>query len=147
MSERLTQEQIKEIIPHREPFLFIETVEDVEYGVKISGTMIDWTKNPLIGNHDFPRTLMIEPLAQLGAVAVLGLPENRGKIGLLAKVDDFKIKGDFEPGCEVHLEAEIINLRSSYGKGKVKASVGKNVKAEGVISFGIGNSAQLQMSR
>lgn len=141
MAEKLTElsrEEIMEIIPHRPPILMLDSAI-VVFGKRATAKMIDWTKIPEVGIQNFPRLLIIEPLAQAGAVSILGMPENKKKTPFLAGVEDFRFFGDFEPGQEVVLEAEMIKLRTRFGKGAVRAIVNGQIKASGIIVFALGD--------
>ena len=124
----LNQEQIKEIIPHRAPFLLIDEVIALEPGKKcIAKTYITADKFWFEGHFpDYPVTpgvLMIEMLAQTGAVCVGSMPEHEGKIALFAKIDKAKFRRQVVPGDVLTLEMEMIKLRGPVGVGKAVASV------------------------
>jgi len=138
----LTQEQIMEIIPHRDPFLLIDEIEEIELGKKVVAVKhikADdfWFKGHFPEYPVVPGVLMIEMLAQAGAVAMLALPENKGKIGFLAGVDNAKFKRQVVPGDTLRLEVEIIKVRGPIGVGKGIATVDgvKAVSAE--ITFAL----------
>lgn len=138
----MTQEQIMEIIPHRDPFLLIDEIEEIELGKKVVAVKhikADdfWFKGHFPEYPVVPGVLMIEMLAQAGAVAMLALPENKGKIGLLAGVDNAKFKRQVVPGDTLRLEVEIIKVRGPIGVGKGIATVDgvKAVSAE--ITFAL----------
>ena len=121
------KEQIMEIIPHRDPFLLIDEINEIEPGKKVTAT-----KYPVT-----PGVLMIEMLAQAGCVAMLSLPENKGKLGLFAGIDKAKFKRQVVPGDVLKLEVEIIKVKGPIGVGKGIATVDgvKAVSAE--ITFAI----------
>ena len=138
----MTQEQIMEIIPHRDPFLLIDEIEEIELGKKVVAVKhikADdfWFKGHFPEYPVVPGVLMIEMLAQAGAVAMLALPENKGKIGFLAGVDNAKFKRQVVPGDTLRLEVEIIKVRGPIGVGKGIATVDgvKAVSAE--ITFAL----------
>ncbi|MBI4100415.1 3-hydroxyacyl-[acyl-carrier-protein] dehydratase FabZ [Candidatus Microgenomates bacterium] len=133
----LAKGEITGIIPHRDPILFLESVEHVEFGVNARGKMRDWTQDPEIGDQNFPQALVAEVLSQLGAVVILGMPENKRKIGILAGVDNFTFGSPLTPGEEVILEANISRMRHNFGKGHVRAMVNNKVRAEGDITFAL----------
>ncbi|MFH1833314.1 MAG: 3-hydroxyacyl-[acyl-carrier-protein] dehydratase FabZ [Candidatus Levyibacteriota bacterium] len=139
MSEKfrsLTREQVMGIIPHRPPTFFVESIT-VQPGEWAVGIMTDWTNDPVLGTRKtFPQPLIIEALSEAGAVAILGLPENKGKLAVLTGVNNFKFGQPIERREEVILEAELGKMRSNYGKGHVRASVNGEIRAEGEISFG-----------
>ncbi len=138
----LNQEQIKEIIPHRDPFLLIDEVLEMELGKRIVARKhikADdfWFKGHFPEYPVVPGVLMIEMLAQAGAVAMLSMEEHKGKIGFLAGVDKAKFRRQVVPGDTLLLEVEIIKVKGPIGVGKAIASVDgvKAVSAE--ISFAL----------
>ena len=138
----LSQEQIKEIIPHRDPFLLIDEVLEMELGKRIVARKhikADdfWFKGHFPEYPVVPGVLMIEMLAQAGAVAMLSMEEHKGKIGFLAGVDKAKFRRQVVPGDTLLLEVEIIKVKGPIGVGKAIASVDgvKAVSAE--ISFAL----------
>ncbi len=138
----LNQEQIKEIIPHRDPFLLIDEITEMEPGVRVVATKHIKTDEYWFKGHfpDYPVTpgvLMIEMLAQAGAVCVLCLEGNKGKIGLLAGVNNVKIRRQVLPGETLTLEVEIIRSRGSIGIGKGVASVNGEKAVSAEITFAI----------
>lgn len=113
----LTKEQVMEIIPHRPPILLLKSIKDVKFGESAVGVMEDWTKDPVLGiRKTFPPSLIIEALSQVGAVALLGLPENEGKIAMLAGVDGFSFGDPIKRGDVVTLEARLGRMRPNFGK-------------------------------
>ncbi|MBS1473756.1 MAG: 3-hydroxyacyl-ACP dehydratase FabZ, partial [Massilimaliae sp.] len=112
----LNQEQIKEIIPHRDPFLLIDEVLEMEPGVRVVARKHlkedeYWFKGHFPGQPVQPGVLTIEMLAQAGAVCALSVPENKGKIAFFAGIDKAKFRGVVKPGDTMTLEVEIIKAR------------------------------------
>ncbi|MBU9712746.1 3-hydroxyacyl-ACP dehydratase FabZ [Evansella tamaricis] len=138
----LTIEEIKEIIPHRYPFLLIDKILEVEEGKRAVGIK-NVTANEEFFNGHFPDypvmpgVLIIEALAQVGAVAMLKLEENRGKLGFFAGIDGCRFKGQVKPGDQLRLEVEMTRLRGSIGKGKATASVDGKTVAEAELMFAL----------
>lgn len=139
----LNLEQIKEIIPHRDPFLLIDEIIELEPGVRAVGTKYlkpdeYWFAGHFPGQPVQPGVLMIEMLAQTGAVCALSLPENKGKIAYFAGIDKARFRGVVRPGDTLRLEVEIIKTRGSIGIGKATATVDGKKVVTAEISFAIG---------
>lgn len=136
----LNKEQIKEIIPHREPFLLIDEVVALEPGVKaVAKTYIREDDFWFAGHFpDFPVTpgvLIIEMLAQTGAVCAGSLPENKGKIALFAKIDKARFRRQVLPGDVLTLEVTMARMRKSVGIGKAIATVDGEEAASAELTF------------
>lgn len=135
--------QIMDIIPHRQPFLLIDKVTEMEPGVSIKGYKNITYNEPYFAGHFpsepvMPGVLQLEALAQLGAVAVLSLPDNKGKTAYYAGINNAKFKQKVVPGDRLDLECEIIKTKGPLGVAAVKASVNGKVACKGEISFIIG---------
>lgn len=114
----LTTKQIMEIIPHRQPFLLIDTVEELESGVRAVAKKCVSYNEPFFGGHFpnepvMPGVLIIEALAQTGAVAILSVEENRGKTAYFAGINSAKFKRKVVPGDVLTLETEIIKQKAA----------------------------------
>lgn len=139
----LTVKEIKDILPHRYPFLMIDRVEEVAEGKSAKGY-----KNVTINENFFnghfpdypvmPGVLILEALAQMGAICILSQEEFKGKIGFLVGADKVRWKKQVTPGDKLNLEIEIVRLRGSIGVGKGRATVDGNLVCEGEIMFAIG---------
>ena len=139
----LNQEQIKEIIPHRDPFLLIDEVVEMEPGVRVVAKKYlkpdeFWFKGHSPQEPVQPGVLTVEMLAQAGAVCALSLPENKGKIAYFAGIDKAKFRKKVVPGDTLTLEVEIIKTRGSIGVGKATASVDGKRAVTCEITFAIG---------
>ena len=139
----LTTKEIMQIIPHRQPFLLIDTIEELEEGKRAVGKKCVSYNEPFFAGHFpgepvMPGVLQIEALAQLGAVAVLSMEENKGKIAYFAGIKDAKFKQKVVPGDRLDLECEIIKIKGPLGIGAVKASVDGKLACKAEISFMIG---------
>lgn len=140
----LTINEIKKIIPHRAPFLLIDKVLELEPGVKAIGQKCV-TYNEYFFNGHFPEepvmpgVLIIEALAQTGAVAILSLDKFKGKIAYFAGIDKAKFRKKVVPGDVVKLNVEIIKQKGPVGVGKAVATVEDEVVTECELKFFIGN--------
>ena len=140
----LNVEQIQEIIPHRHPFLLVDTIEEMEPGVRAVGRKCVTYNEPFFTGHFpqepiMPGVLQIEALAQVGAVAILSKPENKGKTAYFGAINNAKFKNKVVPGDVLTLEVEIIKEKGPVGIGK---AVAKNqdgkVTVMGEMTFMIG---------
>ena len=131
---RLGIKEIQEIIPHRHPFLLIDFIDELEPGVRAVGYKSITFNEPQFNGHFpgqpvMPGVLMIEALAQVGAVAILSLPENKGKTASFGSINNAKFKQMVLPGDRLKLECEIIKRKGPIGVGKAVAT-----NAEGKIA-------------
>ncbi|MDC7286546.1 3-hydroxyacyl-ACP dehydratase FabZ [Blautia schinkii] len=123
---KLTTKEIMEIIPHRQPFLLIDTIEELEPGQRAVGKKCVSYNEPYFAGHFpsepvMPGVLIVEALAQVGAVAILSKPENKGKIAYFGAINNAKFKNKVTPGDVLTLEVEIIKAKGPIGVGKAKA--------------------------
>lgn len=135
--------EIMNIIPHRSPFLLVDRVLEMEVGKRIVARKCVTYNEPFFTGHFpqepvMPGVLMIEALAQAGAICVLSYEKNKGKIAFLGGVNKAKFRGKVVPGDVVTLEVEIVKVKGPVGVGKGKATVDGKVVASGEITFMIG---------
>lgn len=138
----LNQEQIKEIIPHRAPFLLIDEVYEMEPGVRIkAGRHMRpddfWVPGHYPQEPVTPGVLMIEMLAQAGGVCIMTLPEFKGKLPILGGVKEARFRRKVVPGDLLVLEVEMIKIRGPVGFGKCLATVNGEKAVTAEISFAI----------
>ena len=129
-----------EIIPHRQPFLLVDTIEEMEVGVRALGKKCVTFNEPFFAGHFpgepiMPGVLIIEALAQTGAVALLSMPENKGRLALFGGIKNAKFKGKVVPGDVLMLETSIIKMKGPVGVGDAKAYVDGKVVATAEITF------------
>lgn len=134
--------QIKKIIPHRYPFLLVDKIVELKEGQGAVGLKNVSANEPFFVGHfpDYPvmpGVLVVEALAQVGAVAILSLPENKGKIVFFAGIDGFRFKKPVFPGDQLKLEVEILQMRGPVGKGRASATVDDVLVAEGELLFAV----------
>ena len=125
----LGREDIEKILPHRDPFLWVDRVVEHELGQRIVAELDinpDWSvfDGHFPGHPVMPGVLMLEALAQTAGICLLGLPELEGKLGFLAKVDNAKFRHQVLPGDTLRLEAQILKANARSAKANVEAFVG-----------------------
>lgn len=135
--------EIQEIIPHRHPFLLIDCIEEVEPGVRATGYKSVTYNEPFFQGHFpqapvMPGVLIIEALAQVGAVAILSVEENKGKIAFFGGIKDARFKKQVIPGDKLKLECELIKVKGPVGVGKATATVDGKIAATAELTFMIG---------
>lgn len=139
----MNREQIMEIIPHRDPFLLIDEIEEMEVGKSITAIKYVNEKEYYFEGHFplekvMPGVLIVESLAQAGAVAILSMPEHRGKTAYFGGIKEAKFRQKVLPGDTLRLHVELDRLRSKSGKGVAIAYVGEKVACRCEITFAIG---------
>ncbi len=140
---KMTKKDIEAIIPHRDPFLLVDEIIDVEPGKTIKGVKyVDgseyYFKGHFPGNPIMPGVLQVETIAQVGAVAVLMLPENKNKLMLFAGIDKARFKRVVKPGDKLEIEVELTDFRRNIGKARGKATVGGEIACAVEIMFAVG---------
>ena len=143
----LGRAEIEAILPHREPFLLLDQVVTLEPGSRVVARKRvredEWyLAGHFPGNPIMPGVLMVEALAQAGAVAVLSEEANRGKLVLFAGIDDVRFKRIVRPGDLLELECELERMRGPIGKGKARATVGGELAVRGTLTFAVVEASQ-----
>src|SRR5215216_5218669 len=134
------REVIETIIPHRDPFLLLDEVVEIEAGDHVVARRTvtdDDCAGHFPGNPIMPGVKMVEALAQCGAVAVLSQPESKGKLALFAGIDDVRFKRVVRPGDVLTLECNVETVRGPIGKGKARATVDGELAVRGTLTFAV----------
>ncbi len=139
----LTTKEIMDIIPHRQPFLLIDTIEELEPGIRAVGKKCVSYNEPYFAGHFpeepvMPGVLIVEALAQTGAVAILSQPDFRGKTAYFGAIQSAKFKRKVVPGDVLTLETEIVKVKGPIGQGKATAYVDGAVAVVAELTFAIG---------
>ena len=134
--------EIMDIIPQRPPFLMIDCVEDLKPGESCVAYKNVTINEPFFtghfpGNPIMPGVLMVEALAQTGAVSILSLPENKGKNAIFGGINNLRFKRQVVPGDVLRLEVNIIKQKGSIGIGEAIATVNGEVAVKGELTFAI----------
>lgn len=138
----LTAKEIMEILPHRQPFLLIDTVEELTPGIRAVAKKCVSYNEPYFQGHFpnepvMPGVLIVEAMAQTGAAAILSLEENKGKTAYFAGIQSAKFKKKVVPGDVLMLEVEIVKQKGPLGVGRAKATVEGKIAALAELTFAI----------
>ncbi|CEN80386.1 3-hydroxyacyl-ACP dehydratase FabZ [Paraclostridium sordellii] len=138
----LNIDQIKDLIPHRYPFLLVDRVLELEEGKRAVGIKNVSVNEPFFQGHfpDYPimpGVLIIEAMAQVGAVAMMSMDENKGKLGVFAGIDKVRFKKEVRPGDTLRMEVEMLSLRRNIGKANASAYVDDDLVCSGELMFAL----------
>lgn len=133
---------IQAILPHRYPFLLVDRILEVEPGKRAKGIKNVTINEPFFQGHFpgypvMPGVLVVEALAQVGALAILSMEENKGKLALFAGIDNLRFKKQVVPGDVLELELEVEKIRGPVGKGTGTARVDGKVAVTGDLMFAL----------
>lgn len=135
--------EIMEIIPHRQPFLLIDTIEELEPGKRAVGKKCVTYNEPFFAGHFpgepvMPGVLIVEALAQTGSVAILSQPDFKGKTAYFGAINNARFKQKVVPGDVLMLELEIVKQKGPIGIGTAKATVNGKVAVQAELTFAVG---------
>lgn len=143
----LNEEQIKQILPHRPPFLFVREIRELEPGKRVVGVLPikrdEWILRGHFPSYPIvPGVIIVEALAQAGAVALLSLPQFKGKIPFFAGLEKVRFRQPVFPGDIVELEVELEKMRGVIGKAQGVARVKGKVVASALLTFAVGEAVE-----
>ncbi len=140
----LNVDEIQKIIPHRPPFLLLDRIDELEAGIRAVGRKCVTMNEPFFQGHFpgkavMPGVIILEALAQTGAVCMLSMEANQGKIVYFGGMDKVKFKRQVVPGDVLTLQVEITKYKGSFGVGSAVAYVDGKVAVEATLTFAIGD--------
>ncbi len=140
--QKLDIKNIMNVLPHRYPFLMVDGITELEPGKRAAGFKNVTINEPFFQGHFpgepiMPGVLIVEALAQVGGVAVLSMPENKGKLALFTGINNFRFKQIVKPGDRLELAVTMTGMRSNIGKGEAEAKVDGKIVASGELWFAL----------
>jgi len=134
--------KILSVLPHRYPFLLVDRLTDLVPGEKAAGLKNVTINEPFFQGHFpgepvMPGVLIVESLAQVGAVAILSMPENEDKLALFTGINNFRFKQMVKPGDQLELVVSLTGMRRNLGKGEAEAMVNGKIVASGELWFAL----------
>jgi 3-hydroxyacyl-[acyl-carrier-protein] dehydratase len=146
MQRVLDASQIQALIPHRYPFLLVDRIVELEPGQRAVGLKHVSMSDGYLQGHfpDYPvmpGVLIVEALAQTGAVLVMHDPANAGKVPFFARIDNCRFRQQVRPGDTLRLEVEVTSFRSPVGKAHGRALVGHQLACEADLTFAFSSLA------
>jgi len=141
----LNEEEIKQILPHRPPFLFVKEIRELEPGKRVVGLLPikedEWILKGHFPSYPIvPGVIIVEALAQAGAVALLSMPQFKGKIPFFAGLEKVRFRQPVFPGDLVELEVELEQMRGAIGKARGEARVRGKVVTSALLTFAVGEA-------
>lgn len=138
----LSNVEIQEIIPHRYPFLLVDKIIDIDFGKKAVGIKNVTANEPFFQGHFpgkpvMPGVLIVEAMAQVGAVSILGMEEYKGKLAMFTGIDGLRFRRQVVPGDTLRMEVEMLKFKRGIGKAKAEAYVGDELAVSGELMFAI----------
>ncbi len=141
--------EIRDLIPHRYPFLLVDRIEEIEPGVRAVGLKNVTQNEPFFQGHfpDYPvmpGVLIIEAMAQVGAVGVMAGGEHRERLALFAGIDGVRFRRQVLPGDALRMEVEITRLKGKVGRGKGRATVDGERVCEAELMFAFADRGEVE---
>ena len=142
MKKEYSASEIQEIIPHRDPFLLVDRITELVAGEKATGEKYVKADEPYLAGHFpgepiMPGVLIVEALAQVGAVVLLSMDGNKGKLALFRGIDKLRFRGIVRPGDTLTLEIKLTAMKGVAGRAAARASVASKVVASGELVFAL----------